>query len=286
MAVDGIVGANYMISQLGRSYSEMDCIRAAVVNVIRNCPGGDPSYRTAGCTELWNSYEKSGKYHHVVERMTLAEAKSRGMLIGDLPVIYDARTGECEHIAYYMGGIGGYECIHSSATKGCVCGTTLKNGFTHVLRHRDITGRTADGSTSQPTPSMPTYPSDGGNETMNILYNVNVVTAGGHLNLRSAPSTTSAVICEIANGTILGVVEETNKNWYKVVYGNSVYGYVSTQYIVKQVSPTPTPEPDTDQNESGSETWCVVLPCHTADEANRLREILNLAFTKQISGID
>lgn len=102
--------------------------------------GGDPSYRCGGCTELWNSIDSSPKYKFITERLTIAEAKQRGLLIGDLPCIYDEATGKCEHIGYYMGGIGGYEVIHSSQTRQWVAATQLKNGFTHILRHRLIRG--------------------------------------------------------------------------------------------------------------------------------------------------
>ena len=105
MAVNGDVGARYMIEQLEKPtpYSEADCIQAAVVNVIRHCAGGDPSYRCGGCTELWNSIDSSPKYKFITERLTIAEAKQGGLLIGDLPCIYDEATGKCEHIGYYMG---------------------------------------------------------------------------------------------------------------------------------------------------------------------------------------
>ena len=227
MAVNGIVGANYLLSRIGNSYEKEDCVHAVVINLIRNCEGGDPNYRTAGCTELWNSYTKykpNNKYHHIVSCKTIKQAQQDGLLIGDLPVIYDANTGKCEHIAYYMGGIGGYECIHSSASSGCVCGTTLKNGFTHVLRHRDI-----EGVTNEQSDQNVTIGSMDEVKNMNVLYYVNVATNGGALNLRSAPKIEKNILCQIPFGAEMAVLKETSNEWLYVQYGNAI-GYVSRGY--------------------------------------------------------
>lgn len=53
----------------------------------------------------------------------------------------------------------------------------------------------------------------------------------GTLNLRSTPSTDSACLASIPNGTILTLEAEEN-GWYKVVF-SGVTGYVSGDYIVK-----------------------------------------------------
>lgn len=270
MAVNGVVGANYLLTRINNSYDYEDCIHAVVINVIRNCEGGNRDYRTAGCTELWNSFESSGKYHHITERLTLAQAKKNGLRIGDLPVIYNSNTGKCEHIAYYMGGIGGYECIHSSASKGCVCGTTLKNGFTHVLRHRDITGVPVNEQDNdvQPDPDI-------GNEEedMNILHYSKVATQGGALNLRSGAKKGDNIICEIPYGTELPVIELTSGEWTKVKYGENV-GYVATRYLAYSRSADSESEDDTD-NEPVAQpgtlfggTWGVFIPCSNKISAN------------------
>lgn len=271
MAVDGTVGANYLLTRIGNTYASEDCVHAVVINLIRNCQGGDKSYRTAGCTELWNSYDKTGKYHHITKRMTLAQAKQDGLLIGDLPVIYDESTGTCEHIAYYMGGIGGYECIHSSASKGCVCGTTLKNGFTHVLRHRDITGVNGSQASSE---SEQANGEKG--DYMDIIYYAKVTTAGGALNLRSEPRSGKNILCEIPFGTEIGVAEETNADWAKVQYGDTV-GYAARAYLTK------TGDGNTGNEDESEEviqedtslfggTWGVFIPCANKLSANTLAE--------------
>lgn len=276
MAVNGIVGAKYLLTRIGNSYKEEDCVHAVVINLIRNCAGGDKSYRTAGCTELWKSINKSGKYRHITKCMTISEAKQSGLLIGDLPVIYNSGTGICEHIAYYMGGIGGYECIHSSKSKGCVCGTTLANGFTHVLRHRDITGVNAD-ATTQDTEKLPEQERE--ERDMDVLYYAKVSTKGGALNLRRNPEMGQNIICEIPYGTELPVIKNDHPEWTMVSY-NGTTGYVSSGYLTyshnapskEEAADDPDIQDDVEAMEEDTSmfggTWGVFIPCSGKIAAN------------------
>lgn len=56
-----------------------------------------------------------------------------------------------------------------------------------------------------------------------------VATAGGGLNIRSRPSTDSAVLAQLPNGAALTILGRTG-DWY-VVRGNNVTGYAARQYI-------------------------------------------------------
>ena len=272
MAVNGIVGANYMISQLGRSYEEMVCIRAAVVNVIRNCPGGDPGYRCGGCTELWNSLDSSPRYKFITERLTIQDAKRSGLLVGDLPAIYNNNTGICEHIAYYVGDhtVNGevFDVIHSSYTRGKVCWTKLGNGFTHVLRHKLIRGVPASSGNTGGNSSG----NQGGNEIVNILYTATVATAGGALNLRSAAAVRRGnVIAQIPFGETVSVVQE-NGEWSKVVYGNAT-GYVSAQYLKKAGSGNSGTSSD-GASVPGDGGYGVFIRCNSLAEAQAMAAAL------------
>lgn len=281
MAVDGIVGAKYLITQLGTPYSKRDCIKAAVVDVIRSCPGGKLTYRIGGCTELWNSIDKTEKYKDVTRRMTLAEAKAEGMLIGDLPVIYNSKTGVCEHIAYYMGGVGGYECLHSSATKGELCPTTLKNGFTHVLRHRYITGRNpADLNENKQTTT-----NEAVNEmSYNILYTTRVTTSGGTLNMREDPKKVSGnVICEIPNGVNLPVIDDSLADWTKVLYNEKV-GYVSNAYLTRLLEVNDAVDAEINTESTGS--YGYFIPCSSESEAEALGKYFSYGYVIQHVGDD
>lgn len=265
MSVDGIAVANYLLTRLGNSYADEDCVKAVVVNPIRKLPGGDPSYRTAGCTELWNSINSSGKYRHITKRMTLAEAQKEGLLIGDLPVIYSEKTGKCEHIAYYMGGIGGYECIHSSASKGCVCGTTLKNGFTHVLRHRDIVG-VRQNANEEAT-------------EMVALYKMRVELDSGCLNLRNGPSADSRDIGDIPNGAMVEVLVEGD---WPFIRHNGKSGYVSGKYL-RELSEEEIAVEETVEDDA---KWGVFIPCKNQEQAEMFAQFFNVCVVCQREVID
>ena len=277
MAVNGVVGAKYLLTRIGNSYEKEDCVNAVVTNLIHNCPGGDKAYRTAGCTELWNSVNKSGKYKHVTSRMTLSEAKRDGLLIGDLPVIYDENTGTCEHIAYYMGGIGGYECIHSSKTKGCVCGTTLKNGFTHVLRHRDIIGVPASmaGNYSSATDKEASDKMDG------IGY-ATVSTKSGPLNMRASAEKTNNIINEIPNKTRITVIRASENGWTAIYYGGMT-GYVASEYLVFEGS---AGNGSSSGSKPNADTWGVFVPCASNADAQALASHFSAGIVTSMNSMD
>ncbi len=56
-----------------------------------------------------------------------------------------------------------------------------------------------------------------------------VVTAGGNLNLRAAPSTESAILAQMPNGTPVTVCGQGD-GWYSVKY-NGLLGFASAQYL-------------------------------------------------------
>lgn len=270
MAVNGVVGAKYLLTRIGNSYEKEDCVRAVVVNLIRNCNGGDKTYRTAGCTELWNSINSSGKYKHIISRMTMSEAKKNGLLIGDLPVIFDENTGKCEHIAYYMGGIGGYECIHSSKTKGCVCGTTLQSGFTHVLRHRDIAGVPVSEYENSLYTDEPENKGDENQMSDSVQYrNAIVSTQGGYLNMRSTPEKKddSNVVSKIPNKSNVRVFGSPVNGWVMVSYNGEV-GYVMEEFISLL-------DDNTGYGVSSSAVFGVFIPCESEENAKSLMRLFS-----------
>lgn len=265
MPVNGIVGAKYLLTQLGTPYAVRDCINAVVVDVIRKCPGGDKDYRIGGCTALWNSIDMSQMYRDCTARIPINQAMREGLLVGDLPVIVDGDT--CEHIAYYMGGVGGYECVHSSATRGELCGTTLKNGFTHVLRHRYITGVPADAGAEKIE-----------EKSMDILYNVIIATQSGPLNMRSKASSSADIITTIPKGVTVGVVEETSSKWLRIIYGGQT-GYVSRPLTAKAPPVDAGNEKPIEPN--GGATWGVFVPCGSEAAANALADYFGVALVCQ-----
>ncbi|HIR47916.1 MAG TPA: hypothetical protein IAB89_09730 [Candidatus Caccousia avicola] len=52
---------------LGTPYAQLDCINL-IKAVIRNAPGGVPTYTTAHTNALWDSYGMSAKYRDLTWR--------------------------------------------------------------------------------------------------------------------------------------------------------------------------------------------------------------------------
>ena len=63
-----------------------------------------------------------------------------------------------------------------------------------------------------------------------------VRTSGSVLNLRSASDANSSVVAKIPNGTVLTVTKAVS-GWAYVKY-NSLYGWVSSDFLVKAPEPT------------------------------------------------
>ena len=114
-------------------YSEEDC-QAFVENTVKRAGGTIPDYRGSNemfrqaCTEvvpLKGSSLEPGMVLFIVKQD------------GGEPDRYKAdRLGNASHIGFYTGGR--YEVVHSSASKGSVQLSTLKNGWTHAGRLRSV----------------------------------------------------------------------------------------------------------------------------------------------------
>lgn len=76
-------------------------------------------------------------------------------------------------------------------------------------------------------------PDYGEQEEMMALYDAQVVTSGGILNLRSEPRVAKTTdIGDVPNGELLQVLEETNDVWAKVVWEGQT-GYVQRAFLAK-----------------------------------------------------
>ena len=64
------------------------------------------------------------------------------------------------------------------------------------------------------------------------------VKSTGNCNIRSAPTTSSAVVATVSNGTVLtrvrkGVATANGYTWDKVILDNGTQGYIATNFLVK-----------------------------------------------------
>ena len=196
----------------GTTPQGMDC-RGLVVYLLRQL--GHPDYRTAGATSMWRD--------DCVDKRPLAQADLRH---GDLLFI---RSGEVsEHMGVYCGAPS-CEVVHASATKGCVCASTLKNGWTHAARHRLIDYDSADRE---------------GGDSMAAEY---IVRAQGGLRQRKTPGGTYMQM--IPDGTRLAALQ-TQGDWTQVSYGGFT-GWVSTAYLVDADGAAEAPQAPENTDESG-----------------------------------
>lgn len=250
---NGLKAAMWAEGQIGTRYEDMDCI-GLVVNAIRKADGASGeslTYRCGGTNELWRSIGKSGKYRYVTERVAIEEAAQRGMLTpGRLLVIhtdghnakYGDDEGDCSHIGIYRGAPD-CEVVHSSATRGCVCASTIRNGWTHALVHRliDCEG-TGDWEGDEAEPPEAEQ-SDG--------YRAMVTTEKDPLNLRDAPG--GKIIAKMPRGCLVTVLSTPDADgWVRVQFATSQAthtGYASVDYLERIYAHPPDDEKSDEPDE-------------------------------------
>ena len=65
-----------------------------------------------------------------------------------------------------------------------------------------------------------------------MLYQAKVKSTDARLNMREQPDKNSTKVLQIPPQGIVDVIEETNAEWWKVVYENNT-GYVMNEYLAK-----------------------------------------------------
>lgn len=190
------------------------------------------------------AWQKDGSWHG-----TLAQAKKLGYLVPGAVLYIDygkptggseGTAGKMDHAGVYVGSLYGLknpegkkaDVVHASESRGGVYGSTLKNGWTHVMLHKgvDYLGLDAyQGDSGQGD----TAPSEGeGGEVPLQEGQARVVTGKGGLRLRKVPG--GPVICEMPSGSIVQVEGITN-GWAQVRYvgrsGMLHKGYCSVDYL-------------------------------------------------------
>lgn len=206
---------------LGTPYSEMDC-QAYVERCLRDCgirkdlAGSNAWYRLV-MREGWvgTPEECKAMFGFIPVGAFLFILKQDGRepakYIGD-------GIGNASHIGIYTGK--GEGAINSSSSRGCVCesrfrGKSINGGWNRVgLWNKIDYGKTINSILN------------GGKGNMEP-YQAQVI--GGRLNLREQPSTSAERICQIPDGTIIEVTDETG-DWAKVNYGGRE-GWVRKDFL-------------------------------------------------------
>ena len=186
--------------------------------VMRDYRGSNDMYRNA-CSEI----------------VPLAIARLQpGMLLfivahdGGEPDRYKADgLGNASHVGWYTGGT--YEVVHSSASKGGVVSSTLKNGWTHAGYAKELS------YTGQPPVAPDVKP-----EVMPLTGFINLP-ADKNVFHRITPNTSSAWWGRI-NGQEMVDIVTVSGEWTRVRYGGHD-GYVMSKFITTDPAAQPDPTP-------------------------------------------
>lgn len=186
-------------------YSRLDC-QAFVEEMVKRA-GGSMAY--AGSNHMFrNACTWLG---------TVTDAKALGKLIpgallfihawdGGEPAKYRADSlGNASHVGLYC-GVGGAEVVHSSASRGGVCFSTLKNGWTHVGWAKEI-----DYGSEGERMGEEFGPQAGATHTAKVT-----APDGNPVKLRPSPDTGKPYIAKVPVGTAVDVLEVGNV-WCTVV---------------------------------------------------------------------
>ena len=226
----------YARSLIGTPYSELDCINL-IKKIIRVCAGGDRKYTDAHVPALWDSYNSSGKYRHLIWRQESIQGARPGMLI------FKGKPLGRDHQPSHIGIVASATTvIHSSSSLGGVVETDFRNGqwtllgqsrFIEVADSTDINITPHSERDEEPMPET--------NEPW--LANVNTHGNGTTVNLRSSPSTNSVILLRVEDKDEV-VVLSTNNGWAHVqVLGRT--GYIMSKFLdPAETDPEPESEPD------------------------------------------
>lgn len=200
-------------------YSQEDC-QGFVEATIRRAGGKTTDWRGSNdmfrnaCTRIEPMNSKAGKEMLVPGAVLFILKKDGGE-----PDRYKADgLGNASHIGWYTGGR--YEVVHSSASKGRVLPSTLKNAWTHVgwMKEVDYSEYILPGAQTNSNQ----------NEVYIMLYEAQVT--GGGLNVREQPAQNSRWLYQLENGSTIRVLEETNPEWVRID-GPQGQGYVMRKYL-------------------------------------------------------
>lgn len=175
---------------------------------------------------------------------------------------YQDNLGDAVHVGIYTGSP---EVVHSSASRGGVFASTLKNAWTHAGPPKAARFDSTQGNE---------YSGQGGKLDMDDagikqLYRVTMPSGkeGQTVNFRPQPDSGSVVYAKLPDGTVLMGSESVNKNgaiWRKVNH-EGVNGYVDASFLQVANSTDSAPyfpmQPDASYipipQPISNEDWCV-----------------------------
>ena len=251
-----VARAATLAAHVGYTYDELDC-QAFVEHCVRQA-GGRMDY--LGTNDMARRAAWLG---------TLDEARAQGRLVpgagllireateANLPARYAGDgLGDFSHVGLYVGEgalsdtdkngrMRSCDVAHSSATMGRVAGSTLQNGWTHVLWFPEIdygasgaAGNAAagDGLTAGASP---------------VRFATVVSPDGNPVKLRSTPSTDKPYLAKVPVGTAVEVMQDA-QGWAQVRLPDGKVGYMMTKFLTFEDAED---APESGQDEPSGETF-------------------------------
>jgi uncharacterized protein YgiM (DUF1202 family) len=141
-------------------------------------------------------------------------------------------NGIKEHVGWYYNGYAYHAQGHSTG----VVKTDNKQykSWTHYAIMKGIYDSSGNPikMDNPPEESTPTTNTNNKPEVFAVLYQAKVKSTDARLNMREQPDKNSTKVLQIPPQGIVDVIEETNAEWWKVVYENNT-GYVMNEYLAK-----------------------------------------------------
>lgn len=232
-----VAAAAVQAVSVGYTYDEMDC-QAFVEHCVRQA-GGSMDY--LGCNDM---------ARRAVWLGTLADARTQGRLVPGAGVLIREETeanlparyagdglGDFSHVGLYVGTDAltdtdkngrkrSCDVVHSSNTMDRVAGSTLANGWTHVMWFSEIDYGAADRD------AAPSGLTAGAPAANTKHYAVVVTSDGGPVRLRKSASEQEPMYWLVNNAA--RVLVERERDGWALVTAICTDGYTRRAYIMSQ----------------------------------------------------
>lgn len=171
--------------------------------------------------------------------------------------VFRDKNGTKQHVGWYYNGYAYHAQGHSSGV--VKTDNTQYKSWTHYAILEGL--YTSDGSPIE-------MDEETANEVIKVLYQAKVDSNDTKLNLRQAPNSSAARILQIPPQGIVDVIEETNDEWWKVVYTGKT-GYAMRKYLTKELDSVSNKE------------YYVKIKCESEEDAKRIAKLLATATTDE-----
>lgn len=195
----------------------------------------------SGATSQWKSdiWDEKGEFKNVPSNK--------------LCCVFRDKNDTKQHVGWYYNGYAYHAQGHSTGVVRT--DNTQYKSWTHYAIMKGIYD-------SQGEPIK--MSGEAATEVIKVLYQAKVNSTDTKLNLRQAPNNSAARILQIPPQGIVDVIEETNADWWKVIYAGKT-GYAMCKYLTKEIDSVSNKE------------YYVKIKCESKEDAKRIAKLLATA---------